>query len=179
MTTLTQQEFAATLGKNKSYVTRLKQAGRLVMTADGMVDMEASQARIKATADPSRQDAAGQREAERETMPPPESKAQPSQPDAIGNSYQTARAVKEKYLALRAKLDYEEASKKLVSADEARLFAADLAATFRSAIEILKDRAAPEIAQLKSSEEVHSALGEHCEHILRDLADKIKKWGTT
>lgn len=38
MTTATQSEFADLLGKDKSYVTRLKQAGRLVITAEGLVD---------------------------------------------------------------------------------------------------------------------------------------------
>lgn len=63
MTTATQSEFAAILGKDKSYVTRLKQAGRLVLAADGRVDVEKSQALIAATADPSRAEVAAARDA--------------------------------------------------------------------------------------------------------------------
>jgi hypothetical protein len=46
---LRQADFAAWLGCSKSYVTRLKTAGRLVMTPDGLVDVAASMARLAAT----------------------------------------------------------------------------------------------------------------------------------
>jgi hypothetical protein len=104
---------------------------------------------------------------------------QPATPanDAIGNSYQTAKAVNEKYKALTAKLEYEKASGKLVDAEEARLFAADLAATFRGALEVLPDRLAPELVPLSETETVRAVLVESFEQVLTDLADKIKKWG--
>lgn len=175
-----QAEFAALLGKDKSYVTRLKQAGRLVLTADGLVDVEKSKALIAATADPSRNAAVeartdaqlNQASAPRSTGP-----GQTSQQDAIGNSFQTAKAVNEKYKALTAKLEYERASGKLVDADEARLFAADLAATFRGALEILPDRLAPELVPLNETETIRALLVESFEQVLTDLADKIVKWG--
>jgi hypothetical protein len=44
-----QSAFAERMGLNKSFVTRLKQAGRLVLTQTGQVDVEASIARIDAT----------------------------------------------------------------------------------------------------------------------------------
>jgi len=44
VTAVSQAEFARMNGWDRSYVTRLKQAGRLVMTADGRVDVEASRA---------------------------------------------------------------------------------------------------------------------------------------
>lgn len=173
MTTATQAEFAATLGKDKSYVTRLKQAGRLVLTADGLVDVEASQARIAATADPSRAASVEARQAGATT---PKQAASPAN-EAIGNSYQTAKAVNEKYKALTAKLEYEKASGKLVDAEAATLFAADLAATFRSALEVLPDRLAPELVPLNDTETTRAVLVESFEQVLTDLADKIFKWG--
>lgn len=172
MTTATQSEFAALLGKDKSYVTRLKQAGRLVLTADGLVDVEKSRALIAATADPSRNAAV-----EARTDAQLNQAQKPSQQDAIGNSFQTAKAVNEKYKALTAKLEYERASGKLVDADEARLFAADLAATFRGALEILPDRLAPELVPLNETETIRALLVEQFEQVLTDLADKIVKWG--
>lgn len=51
-----QSEFARMNGWARSYVTELKKAGRLVMTEDGKVDIEASLIRIDETADPNRQD---------------------------------------------------------------------------------------------------------------------------
>lgn len=175
MTTATQTEFAALLGKDKSYVTRLKQAGRLVITADGLVDVEKSKNLIAATADPSRSAAVEQRANEQmqQERPP----AAPSNQDAIGNSFQAAKAVNEKYKALTAKLEYEQASGKLVDASEARLFAADLAATFRGALEVLPDRLAPELVPLADTETIRALLVESFEQVLTDLADKILKWG--
>ena len=58
MPAVTQAEFARLEGKARSYITALKNAGRLVMTADDLVDIEASRALIAATADPGRDDVA-------------------------------------------------------------------------------------------------------------------------
>jgi len=171
MTTATQSEFAAILGKDKSYVTRLKQAGRLVLTADGAVDVEKSQNLIAMTADPSREDAVAARQSEASAPP------RAPQNDAVGNSFQQAKAVREKYNALSAKLEYERASGKLVDAEEARLFAADLAATFRGSLEVLPDRIAPELVPLNDTEAVRAVLVESFEQVLTDIADKIAKWG--
>lgn len=174
MTTVTQSEFAALIGKDKSYVTRLKQAGRLVVAVDGLVDVEKSQALIAATADPSRAAAVEQRANQqmgKERAMQPES--------AVGNSYQAAKAVNEKYKALTAKLEYEKASGKLVEAEAARLFAADLAATFRAALEVLPDRLAPELVPLRETEAVRAVLVESFGQVLTDLADKIRQWETS
>lgn len=174
MTTATQSEFAALIGKNKSYVTRLKQAGRLVLTQGGQVDVEKSKAMIAATADPSRNAAV---EARANEAMNGEHRAAPA-PDGISNSYQIARGVNEKYKALTAKAEYEQLIGKLVDADESRLFAADLAATFRSALEILPDRISPELVALSDTEAIRALLVENFEQVLTDLADKIKRWGT-
>ena len=57
MKTATQSEFARLIGVQKSYVTKLKEQGRLVMSADGkLVNVEASKQRIQQTADPNRDD---------------------------------------------------------------------------------------------------------------------------
>lgn len=172
MTLATKTQFAATLGKHKSYVTRLGDAGRLVMQGD-KVDVEKSQALIAATADPSRSAAVEQRanwqmQQERDAPPPQES--------AIGNSFQASKAVNEKYKALTSKLEYERASGKLIDSEEARLFAADLAASFRAALEILPDRLAPELVPLNETETIRALLVESFEQVLTDLADKIFKW---
>ena len=186
MTTATQSEFAALVGKDKSYVTRLKQAGRLVITADGLVDVEKSKNLIAMTADPSRRDAVVSREnvgaastgsGQAHESPAPGRAAPSPQESQIGNSFQAAKAVNEKYKALTAKLEYERASGKLVDSEEAKLFAADLAATFRGALEILPDRVAPELVALSDTETIRAVLMEAFEQVLTDLADKIKKWG--
>lgn len=183
MTTATfvnQAEFAALLGKDKSHITRLKQAGRIVLTAEGLVDVEKSQALIAATADPSRaaQVEARANEQMRQEHSAPSPPPAQQQESSIGNSFAAAKAVNEKYKALTAKLEYEQASGKLVDASEARLFAADLAATFRGALEVLPDRLAPELVPLNETETIRALLVESFEQVLTDIADKILKWGT-
>lgn len=174
-TLVNQTQFAALIGKHKSYVTNLKKAERLVMTAEGLVDVEKSKAMIAATSDPSRNAAVEARA--NETMHG-EQRAAPA-PDGISNSYQIARGVNEKYKALTAKAEYEQLIGKLVDADEARLFAADLAASFRGALEILPDRLSPELVPLKETEAVRAVLVESFEQVLNDLADKIRRWGVS
>lgn len=49
MTVLSQKDFAEAIGRDKSYITRLKQAGHLVMTEDGRVDVEPSLERLQAS----------------------------------------------------------------------------------------------------------------------------------
>jgi hypothetical protein len=66
MTRESKSAFARRLGVSKSYVSReLAQSGRLVM-ADGLVDVEASLARIDATKDPNRADVAQRHAAARD-----------------------------------------------------------------------------------------------------------------
>ena len=159
MSTATQSEFAAILGKDKSYVTRLKQAGRLVLAEDGRVDVEASKALIAETSDPSR--------------------AAPSAPavKVHQSTFNDARTRNELAKAQTAELDLAVKLGKLVDAEEARLFAADLAASFRGSLEILPDRIAPELVQLNDTETIRAVLVESFEQVLTDIADKIAKWG--
>lgn len=162
MTAVTQSEFARLEGKSRSYITALKNAGRLVMTDDGMVDVEASRSRIAGTSDPNRDDVAQRWAQTRQPSAPAESPA-----DKIGNSYQAARAVKEKFAAMQAKLDYEKAIGKVVEKSDVDAAVADVVTAFRQRLENLPHRTAPELvgkdldairAILK--QEVHGALAE-------------------
>lgn len=163
---ITQAEFAALIGKDKGYVTRLKQAGKLVMVGEGRdarVDVEASKSRLNESADPAR-GAQGD-------------KGSADKGKAHHTSYNDARTRNELAKAQNAELDLAVKIGKLVDADEARLFAADLAASFRGALEILPDRLAPELVPLSDTEAVRGVLVESFEQVLTDLADKILKWG--
>lgn len=167
MTAATQAEFARLMGVNRSTVTRTwKQAGRLVMVGE-LVDVEASRARILATADLARSDVAERHAAERgavvgqgvetvkvgagdtaiatatarsEALPPTTPAI-----DHIGNSYQAARAVKEKYAALSAKAEYERLIADLLPRQDVDQALDDLVATIRSSLENLPHRAAGQL----------------------------------
>jgi hypothetical protein len=181
MTTATQAEFARLMGVNRSTVTRTwKQAGRLVMDGD-LVDVEASRARIKATADPTRVDVAerhaeyrGQEVGAGDTAPavdptPRSPSAAPSAPDAVGNSYQAARAVKEKYAALKAKADYEQQIAHLIPREDVDAAMRHLGAAVRSAMDVFPDQTAPLVAPVTSMDEVHSLLSEACRSVLEGI----------
>ena len=180
MTTVTQAEFARMEGKARSYITALKGAGRLVMTADGKVDVEASRARIAGTGDPNRDDVA-QRWAEQRPSATVNPENADNSKDKIGNSYQAARAVKEKFSAMQAKLDYERAIGKLIEKADAAAAIEDVTSVIRQALENMPHRTAPELvgkdldairATLK--QEVHGALAD----MEREFSKRLEKMGS-
>lgn len=159
---VTQSEFARMEGKAKSYITQLKQAGRLVMEGN-KVDVEASRAKIAGSADPNRDDVK-KRWAEQRPQP---AAANEPQSDKIGNSYQAARAVKEKFAAMSAKLDYERAIGKMVERTEVEAAVEDVTSIIRQALEQMPHRTAPELVgktldQIRATlkQDIHAALSE-------------------
>jgi hypothetical protein len=193
MTPLTQAAFARHLGVVKSYVTLLKQQGRLVMTDDGKVDVEASEAKIKATEDPgksgvaerhSKNREAGQgaaapveipitavdakKAAKTENEPTPEAVA-----EKTAMTYQQARAVKERYNALQAKADYEKFIGKLVEYDLARSAGAELGVLFRTTLERWPDTVTSLLVGLEESA-IRSVLIEQVENILGEIAERLR-----
>jgi hypothetical protein len=156
---ISQVEFARQIGVAKSWVTALKAAGRLVLTADGKVDAAASIARIAATADPHRDDVArrhAEARARHENTPtqpqplpsaPAPAEATPPRalPDEVGNSYQAARAVKEKYAALSARLEYQRAAGKMIDRDAVAAAIEDIVIAMRQGLEQQPHRLAPEL----------------------------------
>ena len=177
---ISQAEFARLLGVDRAHVTRLKQAGRLVMTHDGKVDADASRARIAATADPNRDDVAARHAAGREskvsprdTAPPP---VAPAPEDKVGNSYQAARAVKEKYLALDAKIDYEKKVGNLIPKEDVDAALKAMGAAVRSAMEVFPDQTAPIVAPVLDLEEVHSLLAQACRDALAGIEHALARY---
>lgn len=171
---VTQIEFARLEGIAKSYVTQLKQAGRLVMQ-DDLVDVEASRALIAQTADPAKDAVAANWQAQRE-----ESKAEKTaaadtnQTEEIGSNYQAARAVKEKYNAMQAKLDYERAVGEVVARDAVVYRTNDAATTFRVQMERLPDILAPQLAAESNEREIRLILADAIESALEELSSKLR-----
>lgn len=164
---VSQAEFSRLAGYARSYVTQLKQAGRLVMEGKKVMVTE-SLARIEATKDPNRDDVRA-RHAQAKTEPPP---APPEEPSSTGN-YQEARATKEKYLALQAKADYELSIHKLVEAVDVRMAGADIGTALRSAMENLPDQLAPELSVCDDTVKIHALLVEQIERVLHEVSDKV------
>jgi hypothetical protein len=181
--TATQTEFARQLGVRKSYVTKLKQTGRLVLTEDGKrVVVEASKQRIAETKDPNRADVVERHAAAREQLP---SNGNGAGEPAAGDdtpvpgqrlTHAEAKAQKEFYLAENARLDYEERCGKLLPRDRVRQVVADAFATTRITLESLPALLAPTIAN-RDEQRVQALLAEHIELALAELSHRLGRLG--
>lgn len=143
-----QAEFARLIGVDRSHVTRLKQEGRLVMTSEGKVDVEASRRRILETAG-GRDDVSARWARARGEEPPTAPPAQPQGPaagreddDPAITTRADAISRKEHYLALQAKLDYEKAIRAVVPRQDVEAALDDLVAAVRQGVENLPHRIA-------------------------------------
>jgi hypothetical protein len=203
MTIASMAEFARQQGWDRSYVTRLKQADRLVMQGD-RVDVEASPARIAATASLQRQDVASRHAAARSAAAPPETTntapAAPTSPnnpptaapdapnpasaaeppaapdeDRLGTSYHAARSVKEKYLALTAKADYERQIGQLVDAYAVEAAMKHVGAAARSAMDNFPDQVAPLVVATQTVDAARAVLEAQCRNFLHNFVDLIEK----
>ena len=183
MTTVTQAEFARLKNWNRSTVNRGIQTGRIVM-AGKLVDVEATNARLRETAG-ERPDVAERFAAERAASAAPsvvsssvgagDTPSQSSAEDKVGNSYQAARAVKEKYGALKAKADYEQQIANLIPRDDVDAALRFVGAALRSAMDVFPDQTAPVVAPVTDISETHSLLAESCRQVLANIEDAIAR----
>ena len=178
MTTLTQAQFARHLGVDRAHITRLKHAGRLVLTPSGQVDVEASEARIAATADPAKAQVAERHAAGRaaavdgqnqpKTAPEDEGDSIAGTPD-----YQKARARREEANATIAEIELAERAGNLMETAAVVAVLADAGATCRSMLETLPAILAPQIATLSDVHACRQLLEEHIGAALNELGDRL------
>lgn len=164
---MTPRAFAASLGFKPHYGNQLVKDGRLVMAPDGKhVLVAESKARLEATRDPSKQAnverhaaarlAAGadhDDEDDRDTAP-----AYSAPGNQVGSSYQQARAVKEKFLALEAKRAYEVAIGQLRESREVEGLAATAMTELRIRLENLATTLAPMLVGQQDEAKVRAML---------------------
>lgn len=191
MTAATRKEFAALAGYSPSYVTKLGKEGRLVLTADGRVDVEATQRLIDQTggtrpdvaarhADSRR---AGAKKTGGEWVDKGEAEKTPQRPavsgggetERIGNSLQASRAVKEKYAALRAKAEYETLIGGLIPREDVEAAMRFIGGAVRAALEVLPDQTAPLVAPIADLAEIHDALQTACRDALHAITDAMAR----
>lgn len=179
--TMTLAEFARYKGWRASYVTELKQAGRLVLTNDGRVLVRESLQRIDQTQDPSKAGVAARHAAGRvakagdsaasdtaDDADVPASGKREDDEDGGGSRYQRARAANEQYKALQAKLDYEERIGKLVDAAQVRAVAADMGTTIRRRLESLAPLVSAQVDE-RDRDRVFTQINDIVEATLGDL----------
>lgn len=180
MSLMSQAEFARHIGKTPGYITQQKASGRIVMQGR-MVNVEETIKLIAETSDPSKAGVADRHAQEREQK-------QTSQPisgpagqvlDDItgkaGSAYQQARAMKEKYAAMQAKIAYEKEVGILLVAHDVMLAVADGDAIIRNRLESLPDMLAPQLAAEMDEQKIRALLMDHIEHLLGELSQSFHK----
>ena len=195
---LTRPELAALIGaRSPSYINELEKTGRAVRAPDGKLWLKAeSLAAYRAGRDPSKQGVADRHAANRAASTPqaapetndatdapddpPERHSAPARPgtDAVGSSYQQARAVKEKFFALEAKRAYEVAIGTLRDAREVEGLVATAMVEIRQRLENLATSVAPIVAAQNDEAAVRATLREAFEHTLKSAShhfDQLKK----
>jgi hypothetical protein len=178
MTLLTKSEFARYLNVKPGYVTQLGNAGRLVMVGR-KVDVEASLKLIEATRDPAKQGVAERHEKSRQQKQKASNQDEktevPDEMDGAGSAYQLAKAVKEKYNALAAKMAYERDIKQLLYVDDVLMAVMDGDTIIRSRLESLPDMLSPQLAAETDEHRVRAILIEQIEYLLSELSGSFYK----
>lgn len=174
--------FARWLGVAKSRITELHQAERLALTPDGRrVRFEASKVRIAETESPAHDGVRARHAAAREAVAG-QGTAQPSPPpgsapnigdggqDRVGSSYQQSRAVRERFLALQAKLEYERNIGNLLDAAGVESALASAVTQLRGRLESLPVFLGPQVASESQESRCVALLREAVEEALSDLS---------
>jgi hypothetical protein len=168
---LSKSAFAARIGRAPSYITWLKNNNRLVLTADGkQVDVTASEALIRETADPSKAAVADRHQQDRlqrdvysqlsshvepTTMVAPASVIVPSGqlPD-----FQKARALREHNLAQLAEIELHKAKGALVAMSAVQTGAYNAGRMLRDQLLGMPPQLAPELASMTDPWEIEKHL---------------------
>lgn len=187
MTTGSQAEFARKYNYSRAAITQFKHSDRLVFVSKGVLDFELSVKRIKQTAEPNRDHLIKRHAKKRESPKPSSQKVTHEQEQSIKensvdqdtkqteSTFQDSRALKEKYLALQAKVDYEKSRGLLVERSEVERDFIRIATIMRSAFERMPDFLAAEFATEDDPNRIRAMLTDEIEAALRQGADQISK----
>lgn len=146
---LNRSRFAEHIGVAKSYITKLGQQGRLVVNAEGLIDVAATK-RLLA-----------------ETTGAPERGAVPSP------AYADAKDKREVYQAEMARLDFEERCGKLLVAADVISAVSSAAVTLRGHLEQLPARLAPQLAAARDEGHLQAILSAEIEAILGEASQQF------
>lgn len=190
MTTETRADFARRMGWNRSSVTRAVQDGRVVLL-DGLVDVDASLAKINALASPyahHRAHAQQLEEARQAKTPtatavaaamkayaPLEDAAPVEGLEALNLRLKRAEADKREHEAEMARMERETMAGNLIAREDVEFALDDFGATLRSLMENLADRLAPVVHPLQSMEETHAALAEAASDVLQTMNEQLQR----
>ena len=170
MTTESLRAFAARKGNAVSYWHGQKARGRLVMVdvnGKPMVDVEASEALLASTADPAKSHMAEVNARQRMAAAPQAPARPPQVPEfqpggghgaSKSATYMQAKTAREVYEAKMAQLEYEEKTRKLFPADEAKSHLAGKIAAMREAFLQIPSRLVPVLSAETDPAKIHTML---------------------
>jgi hypothetical protein len=169
---MSQAEYARHRKVNRSYITRLKQAGVLVMHG-GKIDVRATDTVL---------DDKPVDDVEPPAAQPPVPPAAPSSrpaadsiPQAGGASFGQARTIEMVFRAKLRRLEFETKQGRLIEADAVRKTIADAVRTMRDGILGLPDRLATVLAAESDPKKVHVSLKTELSRELEGLAHAISR----
>lgn len=181
MTVMKKSEFADSQGWSRPYVSKLAAQGRLVLTEDKKVDVEATLALLGETADPSKVGVAERHQrdrAEKGVHALVSPLAPPSTAPGVGgggsDNYQKARAHRETYLALLAEDEFLKGRGELVERKAVDTAAFNTARVLRDLILGLPPKIAGELIAITDPWEMERKLTELLRGVLEDAASLVQ-----
>lgn len=178
MTVLSKSEFAARRGWAKSYVSKLAKQDRLVLTEDGKVDLEATEALLAESSDPSKsavaarhEDARVERDVRSQLVPTAETPA--VQQPGKGLDFQKARAHREYYLAQLAEAEFHKVQGNLVERTAVTQAAYTAGRTVRDLMFGLSPQLAPELAAMSDPWQIEKHLTGAFRRVFEDAGRMI------
>jgi hypothetical protein len=169
MTVISKSEFAARRGWAKSYVSKLANQGRLVLNEDDKIELEATEALLLESADPSK--AAVAKRHERLRLKREESSADetPMGP-LIGliPDFQKSRALREHYLSLQEQANFHKSQGTLVEREAVELAAYAAGRMLRDLLLGMAAQLAPELASMTDPWEIERRLTSAVRRSLND-----------
>lgn len=153
---MTRAEYARHRGVSGAAVTQYGHEGRLVETADGLVDVAATDALLADSLDPLR---GGDRTGKRERVPSENAAA-----------YLEAKTLRERAMAAKAALEAEHLAGRLVSVEEVKREAFTAARQAQEALLAIPDRLASLLAAENEPAKVHDLLSEEIRRVVASIA---------
>ena len=163
---ISKADFAREYGYSKAAVTKFDRAGKIVYLPDGSVDIIASKELIDSMADPAREDVRIANALKREGNGGENLTIKSSSYEA----YQNARSVKEKYLALQAKADYEKNTGLLIEKSIIERIIFERARQVRDGAIACSRRIAPEVIGKESIQEIESIINREMRAMLEQFS---------
>ncbi|SDH49314.1 terminase small subunit [Pseudomonas panipatensis] len=182
MTIMTKAEYADSRGWSRPYVSKLVKQGKLVVTVDGKVDVEASDQLLAVSADPSKAGVTERHHKDRvekgvyahlvPTAAPSPPLASAAAAPGAGPDYQKARARREYALALLAEDEHRKSRGELVERDRVDSAAFTAARALRDLLMGVPPKLAGELVTLTDVWEIERRLTEALRRALED-ADRL------